>query len=323
LAGRRVAALVAVRAALLQVPRRHVEVAAAHAERPQHVLLGVDLVLVARELRDRARGEHDARVAVREPAARRELDLRVGHHRDQLRPLRRLVRVPVLVAAPRPRRAAEAGRMRQQVAKRDRADVAERIVHGAQLGREVDGLLVEPQEPAVAQLHQRDARERLRAARPVEDRVAVDRALLLAVGEAVRGEAELVGAAHEQQAAADDAVLLARAVEAGLDLAPRFVELERLRRLRAQRHHRGEDGGPGGGGLRLHAADGSRGAARYRRLSRDALLLGDTGAVQPLSTNLDDPDAQPYFVWDVPVTVRELRRACTTPIRTNGRSGWH
>ena len=30
--------------------------------------------------------------------------------------------------------------------------------------------------------------------------------------------------------------------------------------------------------------------------------------MQPLSTNLDDPDAQPYFVWDVPVTVRELRR---------------
>ena len=26
-----------------------------------------------------------------------------------------------------------------------------------------------------------------------------------------------------------------------------------------------------------------------------------------LSTDLDDPDAQPYFIWDVPVTVRELR----------------
>jgi hypothetical protein len=26
-----------------------------------------------------------------------------------------------------------------------------------------------------------------------------------------------------------------------------------------------------------------------------------------LSTDLDDDSAQPYFVWDVPVTVRELR----------------
>lgn len=26
-----------------------------------------------------------------------------------------------------------------------------------------------------------------------------------------------------------------------------------------------------------------------------------------LSTDLDDPDAQPYFIWDIPVTVRELR----------------
>ena len=28
----------------------------------------------------------------------------------------------------------------------------------------------------------------------------------------------------------------------------------------------------------------------------------------PLSTDLNDPDAVPYFVWDEPMTVRELRR---------------
>jgi hypothetical protein len=27
----------------------------------------------------------------------------------------------------------------------------------------------------------------------------------------------------------------------------------------------------------------------------------------PLSTNLDDPEAVPYFTWDAPMTVRELR----------------
>jgi len=35
--------------------------------------------------------------------------------------------------------------------------------------------------------------------------------------------------------------------------------------------------------------------------------------VKPLSTNLDDPDAQPYFVWDVPVTVGEVRRLLRDP----------
>ena len=30
--------------------------------------------------------------------------------------------------------------------------------------------------------------------------------------------------------------------------------------------------------------------------------------MQPLSTNLDDPEAQPYFIWDEPTTYAELRR---------------
>jgi hypothetical protein len=33
----------------------------------------------------------------------------------------------------------------------------------------------------------------------------------------------------------------------------------------------------------------------------------DHPIVQPLSTDLDAEDAQPYFIWDVPVTVAELR----------------
>lgn len=33
-----------------------------------------------------------------------------------------------------------------------------------------------------------------------------------------------------------------------------------------------------------------------------------TAAAQPLSTDLDDPGAVPYFLWDEPMTVAELHR---------------
>ena len=32
----------------------------------------------------------------------------------------------------------------------------------------------------------------------------------------------------------------------------------------------------------------------------------------PLSTDLDDPEAVPYFLWDEPMTVRDLRRRLNT-----------
>jgi hypothetical protein len=38
--------------------------------------------------------------------------------------------------------------------------------------------------------------------------------------------------------------------------------------------------------------------------------------VGPLSHDLDRNDAQPYFVWDVPMTVRELRRLIAHPDRS-------
>lgn len=37
------------------------------------------------------------------------------------------------------------------------------------------------------------------------------------------------------------------------------------------------------------------------------------GSIPPLSTDLDRDDAQPYFIWDVPVTVAELRRHIADP----------
>ena len=35
-------------------------------------------------------------------------------------------------------------------------------------------------------------------------------------------------------------------------------------------------------------------------------------AAGPLSTDLDDPEAVPYFLWDEPMTVREFRRRLET-----------
>lgn len=35
----------------------------------------------------------------------------------------------------------------------------------------------------------------------------------------------------------------------------------------------------------------------------------------PLSTDLDDPEAVPYFLWDQPMTVRELRQRLATASR--------
>lgn len=35
--------------------------------------------------------------------------------------------------------------------------------------------------------------------------------------------------------------------------------------------------------------------------------------MRPLSTDLDDPDAQPYFIWDQELTYRELRAKLQSP----------
>lgn len=48
---------------------------------------------------------------------------------------------------------------------------------------------------------------------------------------------------------------------------------------------------------------------------REAEIAADGGAgrwTAPLSTDLSDPDAVPYFLWDEPMTVRELRRRLVT-----------
>jgi hypothetical protein len=41
-------------------------------------------------------------------------------------------------------------------------------------------------------------------------------------------------------------------------------------------------------------------------------MVAGTPSQSTLSTDLDDPDAIPYFLWDEPMTVRELHRRLET-----------
>ena len=137
-----------------------------------------------------------------------EQQLGVREHRDDLFPARRLERMPRLVAAPRPRAGAEARAVRHQLPDGDLRDVAERIVNLPQLRHVLDRRIVERQQPAIAQLHDRDAGQRLRDRRPVVDRLFVHRPLrreILVAVEGLRGHGPVL---HEHQAAADDARLL-------------------------------------------------------------------------------------------------------------------
>ena len=83
--------------------------------------------------------------------------------------------MPRLVAAPRPGRRAEARAVRHQVADLHLRDIAERIVREPQLRHVLDDRIVERQQAAIAQLHDRDAGEGLGDRGPVIDRVVGDR----------------------------------------------------------------------------------------------------------------------------------------------------
>ena len=113
--------------------------------------------------------------------------------------------MPRLVAAPRPGAGAEAGAVRHQVADRHLRDVAERVVDLPQLGHVLDRRIVERQQAAIAQLHDRDAGERLGDRRPVKDRLLVNGPLRRRVLEALERLVDDRAVPDEHQAAADDA----------------------------------------------------------------------------------------------------------------------
>ena len=204
--------------------RSAIEVAPVHAQRLEDVLVDIDLVRVAAQLFDDSSEEHDAGIRIGESRARWEQQFGVGKHRHELLPPGRLVRLPRLVSAPWPRRGAESGAVRHQVADGHLADVAERIVDGAQFGDVTDDGVVERQAPAIAQLHDRDAGERLRDGRPVEDGLLVDRLLRVEVLQPVPGAGDRSAVVHDPQAAADDSGLLQSGRVEAREALPAFLE---------------------------------------------------------------------------------------------------
>ena len=90
---------------------------------------------------------------------------------------------------------------------RDLRDVAERVVHAPQLGHEGDNGRVQRQQAAIAELHDRDAREGLGDRRPVVDRRRRGRRPGLAVLISNRLVRQHLAVPDHQQAGADDAGL--------------------------------------------------------------------------------------------------------------------
>lgn len=55
-------------------------------------------------------------------------------------------------------------------------------------------------------------------------------------------------------------------------------------------------------------AGGLGGRTKAMRVLDRLIWWCDAGAMQPLTDNLADDAAQPYFIWNEPITISELRR---------------
>jgi hypothetical protein len=104
-----------------------------------------------------------------------------------------------------PQGGAKTAAVRHEVPDLHLRDVAERVVDGPEFGDELDHRIIERQQPAIAQLHDGDARERLRDGRPVIDGLRVDRPLRLDVLVSLARVRHHAAVVDDHQAAADDA----------------------------------------------------------------------------------------------------------------------
>src|SRR6185503_12885746 len=111
---------------------------------------------------------------------------------------------PGLVTTPWPRRRPQAGTVRHHLANRHLSDVAERVVHGPELGHELDDWIVERQPAAIAQLHDPDPGEGFRDRRPMKDRLRIDRTLRAEILITIHRGRHDVAVADDENAAADD-----------------------------------------------------------------------------------------------------------------------
>jgi hypothetical protein len=122
---------------------------------------------------------------------------------------------------------------------RDLRDVAERIVDFPQLRHVLDGGIVERQQAAIAQLHDRDAREGLGDRRPVINRLFVHAGLRREILIALECPVGDLAVLHEHEAAPGDACLLHPIVIDRRDPRPRVA---RRRVLQSERGERREEG---------------------------------------------------------------------------------
>src|SRR6185503_1578833 len=98
--------------------------------------------------------------------------------------------------------------MTQQLPKRYFAHVAVRIVDCAQLRQVFEDWVIELQSSAIAQLHDRNSRERLRDGRPVIDSVLVHRLLLFDIRFSRKISGNNLALMDEHEAASDNAMPL-------------------------------------------------------------------------------------------------------------------
>ena len=169
-----------------QVVRGAADKAPHQAERRPDVLLDVHGPRIPGEGLDHAGEVDEGGIAVAEPGARRKGKLLIGHHRDQLLPARRLERFPRPSLAVGPGGILEAGGMREQHPERDVVHGAEAVVHLSELRNVPRDRVVQREQAAIAQLHDRDRGERLRDRSPVIDPARIRRRPALPIAEAVR-----------------------------------------------------------------------------------------------------------------------------------------
>src|SRR5262245_50951649 len=208
-----------------QMPRSRVEIGLIHFERLEDILVNVDFVILFGEQFYDAAEKDYAQVGIAELRSRLKQNLRVRHHRHELRPVLRLVWMPVFVAPPWPCRRAKSGRVRHQMPDRDLAHVTEGIVNCAQFGQVFKYRLVEFQQTAIAQLHDGDAGKRLGDRSPMENRVFVHRVLYFNISEAEELLRDDLPVLNEHEAAADDAVLAHRLLVKGFEFAAGLGEV--------------------------------------------------------------------------------------------------
>ena len=115
--------------------RSGVEVTLIHLERFQDVLIDINLVIVERQAFNYLPEKNYSQIRITETASRFEKNFRKRQHRFDLRVFLRLERLPVFPVFVRKSRITKTRAVIHQLANRDFAHFAVRIMHGFELGQ--------------------------------------------------------------------------------------------------------------------------------------------------------------------------------------------